>query len=346
MTLHAPLDPSQMPRRRKAALIVQMLIGDGGTLDLSELPEPLQIMLTEELGNLRLVDRYTVEAVAEEFAAELDAIGLTAPGDADAAVLALADHLSPPLAARLRSQVAAVRNGDHWPRVVALSDKDLLRLMSDESIPVCAVALSKLPVAKAAALLAKLPGERARRITLAMSQTADIKPDAVRRIGLGLAETYAGPADRAFAAEPVQRLGAILNSTQTNTREDVLAGLGDDDPDFAADVRKAIFTFKDIATRIKPTDIPNCMRNVDNAVLTTAIAAALGGDAEHAAAADFILANLSQRLAGQLRDDAAEMGRIRPAKGEAAMNDVTRAIREMIERGEITYAEPEDDDAD
>ncbi len=327
-------------------MIVQMMISDGGSLSLSQLPESLQELLTRELGAIRLVDRNTVSAVADEFVSELEAIGLAAPGTHDGAVRALADHLSPDLAERLRTQLASVRNGDHWPRVIALPIDRIVKIMMSESIEVCAVALSKLPVAKAADVLMKTPGDRARRITFAMSQTADIAPDAVRRIGAALAHDYGTILPLAFEKAPVQRLGAILNSTATDTREDVLEGLGAADPDFASDVRKAIFTFKDIALRVKPTDIPNCIRSVDGTVMLTAMAAALSGDAALVNSAEFILGSISQRMAGQLRDDAAERGRVNKADAEAAMGEITKAIREMVDTGMITLIDPDEADDD
>jgi len=323
-------------------MIVQMMISDGGSLSLGDLPEQLQLALTEELGDIRLVDRNTVTAVAEEFVSELEAVGLAAPGSRDGAISTLADHLSPALADRLRKQTDAVRNGDHWPIVIDLSVERILAIMQAESIEVCAVTLSKLPVGKAAEVLSKTPGERARRITYAMSQTADISPDAVRRIGASLAADYGEPAATAFDKAPVQRLGAILNSTSTDAREVVLEGLGAKDPDFASDVRKAIFTFKDIAPRVKPTDIPNCIRNVDNDVLVTAVAAAFKLDEAHVASAEFILSSLSQRMATQIREDADERGRVKKAEGETAMAAITTVIREMADAGVITLIDPDE----
>jgi flagellar motor switch protein FliG len=339
-----PSSPS-LTRRRKAAIVVQMLIADGGSLPLSSLPESLQETLTGELATLRLLDRATMEAVAEEFAAELDSVGMAAPGSRDGAIAALSGHLSPDLASRLQAQLESVRNGDHWPVIADLPVARLAQIMLSESVEICAVALSKLPVAKAAEVLAKTPGDRARRITYAMSLTADVSPDVVRRIGRALAQDYGRTPPAAFEKAPPLRLGAILNSATTDTREDMLAGLGDTDPVFASDVRKAIFTFKDIAPRVKPTDIPTCIRSVDAPVLTTAIAAALAGDADVVASANYILENVSQRMATQMREDAAERGPIKKADAETAMAAITTAVRELVEAGAITLRDPDEAEA-
>ena len=85
----APLSARTPPlsRKRKAAMIVQLLIGDGGKLKLSQLPEDMQALLARELGAIRLVDRETVHQVAAEFARDLGAVGLSSPGGADGAPL-------------------------------------------------------------------------------------------------------------------------------------------------------------------------------------------------------------------------------------------------------------------
>jgi len=343
MNVHAPPpNDLSLTRRRKAAMVVQMLLEDGETLSLGQLPEALQLVLTDELGAIRRVDKATVSAVAAEFTAELEAVGLSAPGTRDGAITALADHLSPVLAEKLRNQMDSVRNGDHWPIIIDLSIERIVAIMQAESIEICAVTLSKLPVSKAAEVLSGTPGERARRITYAMSQTEGIAPEAVRRIGTALAQDYGHSASVAFDKAPVQRLGAILNSTVTGTREDVLAGLNSKDPEFASDVRKAIFTFKDIAVRVKPNDIPNCIRNVDGEVMITAIAAGLHGEEALVASAEFILDSISQRMAGQLREDAEERGRVKKADAEKAMSAMTTVIRDMADSGVITLIDPDE----
>lgn len=342
MTVLAPPPlTSKLSRRRKAAMIVQMLIGDGGQLSLAQLPEPLQELLAHELGAIRLVDRQTVSAVAEEFLGAVDAIGLSAAGTQDGAIMALADHLSPALADRLRKQTEGVRNGDHWPIVAALPNERIVAIMVAESIEVCAITLSKLNVSKAADVLGLTPGDRARRISLAMSKTAQTSPEAVRTIGTSLAEDYGHVPVLAFDKAPVQRLGAILNATPSEMRDDVLEGLGSEDPEFATHVRKAIFTFKDIVERVKPLDVPNCIRAVPGDVLTTAIAAGLAGDAPLQASAEFILANVSQRMATQIREDAEERGAVKKADAEIAMAAVTTAIRELVDEGTVSFLDPD-----
>ena len=75
----APLT-QDMSARTKAAIVVRFLMQEGAEIDLAALPTSLQADLTREIADLRLIDRATLAEVIEEFAHELDSIGLTAQG--------------------------------------------------------------------------------------------------------------------------------------------------------------------------------------------------------------------------------------------------------------------------
>jgi len=337
-----PVDPA-LSRRRKAAMVVQLMISEGRSLDLAALPEEVQVSLTRELGALRLVDRATLRAVATEFADGIEGLGLAVPGGMDEALAALDGRISPATAARLRAEAGPPRGDDSWARLTALPCPELVPLMTGECAEIAAVALSKLPVAKAAELLGLLPGERARRITHAMSQTSTIGPDAVERIGAALAAEHCRPVNHAFEHPAPNRLGEILNSSGSATRDAVLDGLEADDPDFAQHVRKAIFTFPDIPARLAASDAPAVLRRIDQPMLITALAAAQALGEGFGAAAAHLLDNISQRMAQGLRDEIAERGAVRKVEGETAMSEVVAAIRAAADEGDIALVTAEDD---
>jgi flagellar motor switch protein FliG len=323
-------------------VIVRLLIAQGEQVPLSALSEDHQADLTEAMGRMRSIDRATLRAVVEEFLAELESVGLSFPGGIEGALDVLEGHISPATASRLRRQAMAQGAGDPWARIAGLGAPALIAALQTESIEVGAVILSKLSVSRAAELLAQLPGERARRLARAIAETSRISPENVRRIGLALIEQIEAEPEPAFETTPVERVGAILNYSPAATRDDVLEGLEQEDADFAAEVRKAIFTFTDIPARIDPRDVPKITKECETAVLVTALAAALAGVEPAQAAAEFLLGAMSQRMAGQLRDEAAERGNVKTADGEAAMGKVVAAIRELETRGEIVMVAEQD----
>ncbi|RMD90135.1 MAG: flagellar motor switch protein FliG [Alphaproteobacteria bacterium] len=329
-----------LSRRTKAAIIVRLVEAGGLSLPLSERPEAQQAALARDMARLRYIDRATLEAVAHEFAEEREGVGLAFPGDIDRALAVLEGQISAHAAAELRREAGLGRDRDPWVRIAELDAARLVRVLEEESVEVGAVMLSKLPVPRAAELLGQLPGERARRISLAVSRTAAVRPDTVRRIGQAIVERLEAEPPSAFAAEPVQRLGAILNFSPAATRNRVLEEIEAEDASFAEGVRRAIFTFANIPARIDPRDVPKITREVDQAELIRALAAASALE-EEKAAAEFILANMSQRMAGQLREEMEALGKLRPEEGEAAMNAVVAAIRALEEAGEIVLTAEE-----
>ena len=330
-----------LSRKQKAAVIVRLLLAEGEQVPLAALSEDEQLLLTEAMGEMRVVDRTTLRTVVEEFVSELDSVGLAFPGGLEGALGVLEGHISAATASRLRRQALLAGKGDPWAQLAGLGPEPLLAALKAESVEVGAVILSKLSVTRSAELLGQIPGDKARRIARAIADTSRIAPDVVRRIGLALLQQIEAEPDAAFDTSPVARVGAILNYSQAATRDEVLDGLEQDDADFAAEVRKAIFTFFDIPRRIDPRDISKITKESEQSDLVTAIAAALpreGGDA----LAEFIYSGLSQRMSGQLKDEVADAGQVSEKDGEAAMSAVVAVIRAMETRGDIVMVTNDD----
>ena len=338
--LPAPGGKPGLSRKAKAAIIVQFILNEGADVPLSALPDEMQEQLTQQLGAMRYVDRDTLAQVVAEFADELEAVGISFPGNIAGALSALDGKISPQTASRLRKEAGVRQAGDPWTRIGALDLARLERIILSESTEIAAVMLSKIDVSKAAALLGRLPGAKARRITYAVSMTAGVTPEAVDRIGLSLASQLDAEPPRAFSSEPVDRVGAILNYSASEIRDDVLTGLDETDSDFADAVRRAIFTFPNIPRRLRAIDVPKITRDLDAAVLTTVIAGAKSD--EDVASCEFLLENMSKRMAQTLRDDAAERGKIKPRQIEEAMTAVVAAIRDLVTSGEIELRHPDD----
>lgn len=333
-----------LTQRAKAAIVVRLLINEGADIALEELPPELQAQLTHQMGDMRVVDRVTLAAVVEEFTEAVEAIGLSFPGGIVGALDALEGRISRETAARLRKEAGARAAGDPWKRLRTLPAEELQTIIERESTEVAAVLLSKLPIPLAAALLGRLSGPQARKITYAVSLTSDVTPEAVDRIGFSLVAQLDQRKIPAFDTAAADRLGAILNSSSTPTRDDVLTGLEESDLDLANLVRKAIFTFANIPGRIAPRDIPRVLREVDAGALLKAMAGAEA--AGFAEARDFILENMSGRMADQLREDIAEAGKIKPADVDDAMSAVVAVIRDMQTRGDLELIEEELEEED
>ncbi|MCV6592940.1 MAG: flagellar motor switch protein FliG [Silicimonas sp.] len=325
---------ARLNSREKAAIVVRLLLTYGAVPALTELSETKQTELAVQLAKMTPVDQDTVAAVATEFADEIERIGLSFPTGLDGALGMLDGVISEGATARLQQMNPSGYRGNPWDTVSAAESSRLLPYLESESVEVAAVILSKLDVGKAAEILGKLPGERSRRITYAISQTGQVSPGVVQRIGISLSEELERRPVTAFDDGPVKRVGNILNYTQSSIRDEVLSGLDEDDKEFADDVRAAIFTFANIAERISPRDIPRVQRDLDLDDLATITAGAKGNDE---ASINFILENISKRMAEGIRDDSKEKKDLAPEDVEDAMLRVVSKIRELEAQGEIFF---------
>jgi len=326
--------------KEKAAIIVRLMLAEGTPLKVNSLPEDMQTELTQQLGKMRRVSRETLKIVVEEFLGELEQVGLSFPGGLEGALSLMDGHMSVNAASRLRRLSGGNASVDPWERINAMSLERIVPVLEEESIEVCAVVLSKLPVPRAAELLAKLPGERARSVAYAVSLTGNVDPDTVHRIGLSLATQLDSQPLKAFDAGPGERVGAILNVAAASTRDDVLRGLIEADKDFAEVVKKNIFTFEHIKARLGPRDVPKVVRLVDQTLIVTALAYAMGVP-DLVPSAEHVLANLSQRLTQTLKEEMTSRGKIKEKDAEEAMGAIVMAIRQLEGSGEVVLVEPE-----
>ncbi len=325
-----PAPARHLSGRQKAAIVVRLLAREGLAPPLHDLPEDVQADLIRQIGTSGDPDAADVAAVAEEFASLMETGTAFGPAAIAKALDLLDGAISPTVAQRLRAQAA--EGGDPWERIAEKNAESLLPVFETESIEVAAIILSKLPVATAAAVLGLLPGDRARRITFAVSLTSAVAPDAVRRIGRALATVLDVEPVTAFADGPVVRVGAILNSSRNATRNDVLEGLDEADKSFAEEVRRAIFTFANIRQRIAPRDIPKILRGVEQDVVVRALAGATG---DLAPVAEFIMTALPQRMADAIRGEVEELGEVDEEVSDEAMGEIIAVIRQLEADGEI-----------
>lgn len=328
-------------QREKAAIIVRLILSHGTRLRLADLPADLQKQLARDVSSIRQIDQDTLTAVVEEFLEAMGAAGLTFGGGIQEALTILDGSISATAAVEIAREEGIELTADPWPRILEIDEEHLIPLAEKEAVEVAAVMLSKLPVEKSAKILGQIEGERARRIAYAVSLTSNIGPDAVRRIGRAILAQLDDIPRPAFEESPVDRVGAILNSSPSNTRESVLEGLEEENADFADKVRKAIFTFANISERIMPRDVPKITRVVDPDTLVKAMWASRdrGEDSW-----EFLLGNMSKRLAEDMRDQVENMQPIKKKEQEAAMDAVVGEIRELVKVGELNFVVADDDE--
>ena len=105
---------------------------EGAEIDLAALPTSLQADLTREITDLRLFDHATLAEVIEEFAHELDSIGLTAQGEIGSVLRLLEGIITNDTARRLQQDPGVSLFEDPLCRIKQLDEKALSKLLHAE----------------------------------------------------------------------------------------------------------------------------------------------------------------------------------------------------------------------
>lgn len=327
-----------LSQRQKAAVIVRLLLDDDEGFGLDRLDSDSQTLLAEAMAGMELVDRRTRDAIIDEFCDDLEAVGVTFPGDIDGTLRILGEKLSLDSTDRLRRLAAMTGRGDPWARVSALPKEAILALAAQEPVEIVALMLSKLPVGRASEAFTSLELDRAQAVAQAMSMTGGVSAQVLHRVGLILLQSADALPKPAIDTPAADRVGAILNFASADLRDSVLESLENADQVFAGGVRKAIFIFAHIPARILPRDVPRIVREVEQPVLIRAL---LAQQEDNAAAAQFLLSNLSQRMADGLREEMEAAGKVSARDSEEAMTEVIAAIRRLEEAGELALIVPD-----
>ncbi len=103
-------------------------------------------------------------------------------------------------------------------------------------------------------------------------------------------------------------------------------------------MRKFVFTYQDIPSRISGRDVSQILKVVDESVLLVALKST--GEAA-IATSEFILSNISSRLATRLRDDLKEMPNPKAKEFEAAQSTVVAEIVGLRDQGILKMIEIE-----
>lgn len=337
----APTGTDHLSGIQKAAIIVRVLVAEGVDLQLSALSARMQENLTRTMGEMRLIDRTTMNAVVAEYVDMLEQVGLSFPDGLDGALSLLDGRLDAMATQQLRMLARGANGRDPWADLEAAPDTDLLPVLEAESTVVGAVVLSKLSIDKAAGLLSQMAPDLAQALAISVAKTEDIDPDTVARIGVALAQQVTDKPLRAFAKPSTKRVGEILNSSPTALRDRLLAGLDNLDQGFATGVRKSIFTFQDIPARITPRDVPTLMREVPSDDMMFIIAA---NTPEDQPTLEFLLSNMSKRIADTMREDATALPVPTAKQKDEIMARVMGSVRGMIDAGTITLQSLEEED--
>lgn len=327
--LPAP-DPA-LTSAQKAAVIIAALPETEAKELLTQLGPGHLKSFAKATAELRRVPSHTLEEVILEFLDTLKNRELAL--GPDVAKTVLARIMSEESAASL---VGTIATGEQtvWSQLPACEDAALARFIAKEHPRTGCVVMSKLPAEKAAAVLDLLDPEIADRVISGLERLPDLKPDVLNIVQEVvqrelLATQGGGQKSEVF-------LGAVFDGLSDSKREPLMKNLEDNSPAFARAVKREMFLFDDIPNRVSAKDVPVLSRTISAEKLKVALAYA---KQKNSPTVEFILGNMSRRLAEGLEEAMGEMDEIKPKVGDKATSEIVRSIKGLVEQGELKLIE-------
>ncbi len=223
-----------------------------------------------------------------------------------------------------------------FARLEAASAEDVAGLLANEPPQLAAAILSMLAPTSAAEILMALGEERQTIIVKQVSRMTQLPASVLEDVAAALAAALpAAQTSTQVSVDGIAKAAELLNASGKAASTTILASLEIDDPDLAATVRGAMFTFDDLE-RLDARSMRALLREVATERLTVALKNAPSEVLEA------VFRGLSQRAAELIRDDLENMGHARKADIEAARKEVVESALRLEAAGTLSLGREEE----
>lgn len=330
--------PPTMSKAHKAAVILATLSAETASAIVQEISDAHLKAFARAFSELKSVPATLLHAIAQEFVSEVErSQNELAGGVAEAKrmleMLAEEDRVNRVLSELHGGGVASV-----WSRLAAVKSELILPYLRNQRTPIAAAIISKLPFEQAAAILSAADPAFSHELLVELSHGGGPRPEIFDSIALAIEQEFLKPLAFAPAANGVNEIvGEIINFLPSAKRDAFLSHLDNEDATIAAAVRKSVLTFQELHLRLPEAGAGSLLRAVEKDELLTALKF---GRSNASQTVDFLLANVSKRMAEQYAEEMNAMDDLSEEDGESAQRKLVNAVRRLVREGEVKLNPP------
>ena len=247
--------------RRVAKFLLLIGIDEAAKI-LPHLTEEQTERIIPEIASIRQIDPEEAETILAEFQSLVTRARQN--GGVDTAYSILAKAYGPEKAAAMIKKAVPDVDGKPFEYLSEIDADRLNLLISDESIAVQAIVLSKVKPQTAAQVLNMMDENAKKDVVIRLARMKSISPEVIKRMDKTIHEKL--KALNVSAAQKTDGRGAlaqILRKMDPNVEQNILDTLSMQDPDLSRDLRDRLFTIEDV---INADDryIQKVLREMDN----------------------------------------------------------------------------------
>ena len=337
-----PNQPKALTPPQKAALVIAALGPDAAGPVLERIGDEHLHSFTRAYVHLQSVPKIALQAVVKEFIEQLTEDDDSINGGFEKTRELLSKFIDPNDVDRLMNNIDASGGQDVWGKLVDAGDEALAEYLASQKPQLVAVVLSKIDTEKASRVLDLFDTEIAGKVILCLSKPLDVDESTLQILGDTIERDFLAPMEvTSESHDPSSMIGSMMNNIMSEKREELLSFIADSAPEILHGVKKSMLTFQDIAVRVPPNAIPIAIREVE---LEEFLQAVKFGKENAPSSVEFILANISQRMAAQYQEQMEELKTITAKEAEAAQSSFMSVIRKLGASGEIQLIDPASED--
>jgi flagellar motor switch protein FliG len=323
---------ADLTNREKAAILLISLGPEKSAQIFKHLKEEEIETLTLELANISTVQPEVKDEVLNEFYQICLAQQYITEGGIAYAKNVLEKALGESRAFEVISKLTVSLQVRPFDFIRKTDAGQIINFIQNEHPQTIALILSYLRPKQAAEVLSALAPEKQADVARRIAQMDRTSPDVIKEVEKAmekkLSSLMTGDYEMVGGVDAVVE---ILNAVDRSTEKRIMETLEVEDVELSEEIRRKMFVFEDIL-QLDNRSVQQVLKEVDQKELSIALKGCSEELQSH------ILANLSKRLAGMIKEDMEYMGPVRRSDVEESQQKIVNIVRRLQDAGEIIVA--------
>lgn len=301
----------------------------------------------EALKQLHEVPREAMLAVVADFVVKVNGrknTMLAGPDRAlDMAEKVLDSDRLKRLSASTMSKTVSGPESDVWGALAEKPIEQIIEFLLKQKTEISTFVISKLPTGLAGEILSTVPDETSVAYVKILSENRSVAPFAQRAIEKLVRKNCLDVVEVSTHDAAVDYTAELLSMVSKDKRDKLLQDLESSDAERAKAIRKGMLTFEDLPVRLPTSAIQIIFKDYPKEDLLLALQA---GERESAESVEFLMANISQRMAERLKEDIESLPELTPAESDKAINGFMSYVTSLHRSEKIVLVKaPVEEDA-
>jgi flagellar motor switch protein FliG len=337
-----------LTQAQRAAVIIALLGDSAAKPIVGKLDDAALARVASSLESLTYLSREDLIAVVIDFLTQLRKTSGALRGGASRAREVIQGSVEPSRIKAIFGEdepvskaIQADETGDVWTRLSTRDAKLVAAYLNRLTPNIIALILRKLDTSIASNIICHLKDDKLGPTLGQMVEAPKLDPgiDSVIERMLEMeflnARSEAG-ADGADESH-LETIGEVLSLIPTDKRDNLVGFLKERYEAKLPLIQKGLFTVEGLPDLLPRNAVPVVFKELDQQTILRLLATFRGS---HDAVSDYLLGNISSRMADQYREDLKATGAIAPGEAETIQREFLTTLMDMRRRGMITITRP------